>query len=194
MSPRPKPKAPEDAVETPTEFEVLEAAAARVLDAMPTQGPRDVLRETATAQHIPLWMLVCGLLQRCYDSGEYTAPVLDPLWLHDNPVTMGGYAEATCATCLETFRPRWPGQEYCCGLCGATGARNRTAADRAAHVVELHNYPVGQEPEGRARSTIRQHEASGVGEEADKLGGVPGREVDPITDIDSQAQASIRVA
>jgi hypothetical protein len=33
-----------------------------------------------------------------------------------------------------------------------------------------------------------------VGEEADELGGVPDREVDPIADIDRDAQAAIRVA
>ena len=196
MTPRPKPK--DVVIEAPSEFEAMEAAANLLVDAMPTQGPRDVLRETARSQHIPLWMLVCGLLQRTYDSGEYSAPVLDPIWLHANPVKMGGYAEATCKSCAETFRPRWPGQEYCCDLCGASGYRDRVAVDRAANVVELHNYPVGEEPLDRARSTIRIYEADGRGieaapatDEVGKLGEFTHREIDPIADIEQDAQATL---
>jgi len=188
MTPRPKPKVVEEA---PAAFDALESAANALVDAMPTQGTRDVLREAANAQHVPLWMLVCGLLQRCYDTGEYSAPVLDPLWLHANPVTMGGYSDVTCGSCQQTFRPRWPGQEYCGVECGVVAYRSRVLADRADHVVELHNYPVGEEPPGRARSTIRQYEADGVGEAPDELGSLPSREVDPIADIEQDAQASL---
>ena len=55
-----------------------EAAAGRLIEAIPSPTAQQVMRETAQQLGIPLWMLITGLLQRAYDSGEHTAPVLDP--------------------------------------------------------------------------------------------------------------------
>ena len=195
MTPRPKPKADEKA----KEFDALEAAANLVVNAMATPQATAILRETAEAQFIPLWMLVCGLLQKCYEMGEHSAPILDPLWLRSAPTKMGGYAEVVCR-CGATFRPRWPGQEYCGVQCGVAANRDRVAADRKVKLVELETYSVGEEPLDRARSTVRSGESDEradaprqAGEAVGLVGGRPERE-DPIAAIERQAQAEIEVS
>lgn len=197
MTPRPKPT-PKATPPKPA-FGGLEEAANLLVDAMPTQPVRDILREAASAQHIPLWMLVCGLLQKAYDTGEQSAPVLDPLWLHSAPVTMGGYAEVVCR-CGATFRPRWPGQRFCNVECGVAAYRDRIAADREDHVVELATYAVGQEPADRARSTIRYDESDErgdaprpAGEAVGLVGGVPSGADDPVAQIEQDAKAGLQV-
>jgi hypothetical protein len=192
MTPRPKTKVDEKA----KEFDALESAASLIVNAMATPQAIAILRETAEAQFIPLWMLVCGLLQKCYEMGEHSAPILDPLWLRSAPTKMGGYAEVTCH-CGKLFRPRWPGQEYCGVECGAIANRDRVAADRAVKLVELETYAVGEEPLDRARSTVRSGEADEradaprqAGERVGIVGGLTERE-DPIAEIERQAQIEV---
>lgn len=185
------PKAPNP------EFDMLEAAANLLVDSYPAESTRAILRETARSQFIPLWMLLTGIIQRSYDNGEHTAPIIDPLWLAANPVKLGDYGKVICRTCGEEFTPRWPGEVYCGNNCGLLGYRDRIAADRAAHGPAPTTYKVGEEPPGVSRSTIHQHESDGrsaeaveVGAEAGELGSLPERE-DPIAAIEREAQAGL---
>jgi hypothetical protein len=193
-------KATRQQLDPPTpnpDFDALEAAANLLIDSFPNEMTRTILRETARSQFIPLWMLVTGIVQRSYDNGEHTSPVIDPMWLQANPVSLGDFGLVNCKTCTKEFKPRWPGEEYCCGDCGVVGYRNRIATDRAAHNQDLAIYKVGEEPPGVSRSTIYQTESDGRGDASTKVGttfvelGDVLERADPVADIDREARQSI---
>lgn len=175
----------------------FEAAADRIISAIPSPTTQQVLRETAQQLGIPLWMLITGLLQRAYDTGEHTVPVLDPQWTMGNPAERPVIADAKCKECQQTYTPRWVGQEYCSAKCGSAAAKS--AADRARVQLPLARFKVGEEPEGVAKSTIREAEAHGtggvrptaeVGATSDELGSLPDG-TDPVAAIEREARAAI---
>lgn len=101
----------------------LEAAAEKLINAIPSPTAVQVFKETARQLGIPQWMLITGLLQRCYDNGEHTAPVLDPSWTFGNAAEQPVIPDAECGECHRKFTPRWIGQEYCDAKCGSAAAR-----------------------------------------------------------------------
>ena len=177
----------------------LEIAAKQLIKAIPSPTAVQVYRETAQQLGIPLWMLITGLLQRAYDNGEHTAPVLDPAWTFGNPIERPELPESKCEHCGITYNPRWIGQRFCDVKCGSAAAQLAVAAQLAAS--PLLRYKVGEEPEGVAKSTISESEAHGlgnpspafieVGAETEELGGVPSGTGDPIQAIEQEAAKSI---
>jgi hypothetical protein len=186
-----------DAPDVNPEFEALETAANLLIDSFPNESTRAILRETARSQFIPLWMLITGIVQRSYDNGEHTAPIIDPMWLAANPIKLGEFGKVICQTCGNDFTPRWPGEKYCGSYCGIAGYRSRITADRATHNPPPTTYKVGEEPPGVSRSTIYQDESDGrsdasddLGAQVGELGSLPERE-DPIAVIEREARLGI---
>jgi hypothetical protein len=178
------------------ELLALEAAATLLVDSLPNETMKSVLKETAANNFVPLWIYIAGLLQRAYDTGEHTAPVLDPIWLRSNPAIIGNSGEGTCPICKETFQRRWPGQETCSVICGNTANAARVASEREAHHPQRQTYLVGEEPVGAPRSSVYQAESDGrslaadaVGEQANQLGDIfrgPGSG-DDVAEIEAAA-------
>lgn len=177
-----------------------EAAAGKVLEAIPSPTTQQVMRETAQQLGIPLWMLITGLLQRCYDNGEHTAPVLDPAWTFGHAFEQATIPKTVCKNCGAPFQPRWIGQEYCNAKCGSAAAQLAVAARLTAS--PLLRYKVGEEPEGAAKSTISEYEAHGpgipsppvapLGAETEVVGGQSSGTAETIEAIEAEAAESLR--
>lgn len=149
-----KDVAPEAIVEPPT-LDTLNAACEHLMTQLLGKGS-DLLRDVGMAQHVPLWMVVVGLLQRCIDTGEYTAPILDPMWLQANEAVLSDFGYSTCQCgCNQRFKLRWPGQLYVDTVHATSVAR--AALDRAPSRLDLP--PLGSEAPDTARSTIYQEES-----------------------------------
>ncbi len=129
-------------------------AAQLLIDTLPGRAAQ-VLLETAQQQRIHLWMLLVGLLQRAYDNGEHTAPVLDPAWLHSMPAGVQVLAPSKCEECHVTYEPRWLGQRYCSTICGVRGAKRLAALEPRTYTPLTHT--VGTEPEGVPKSAMEAH-------------------------------------
>ena len=130
---------------------------AAALLAMLPDTVREMLMETAVITlRMPLWQLLCGLVQQSYDLGLFTTPIISPDWIDRLGATTQQYATVRCAeeTCGKSFRPKWPGQKYCSDVCGTKPERrrlDRIAAERAGDVRR----PLGQEAPGAVSSALR---------------------------------------
>ena len=147
---------PEAAAPVQDNQEPLTAAAEAILGTFPDRT-KTILEETAQMLAIQPWQLVVGLVQKAYDTGEHTAPVLSPEWMMTTGVARVVYQEKVCECgCAMLFTPRWPGQIYATVECGNRAAR--TARDRARSDLGLVIHKLGEEPEGVAKSTIHPGE------------------------------------
>jgi len=63
---------------------------------------------------LPRWQLLLGALMSQYESGNLTAPSIDPSWREVEAVI----GDSTCGHCGVTFTPRRFGQKYCSQKCG----------------------------------------------------------------------------
>jgi len=152
----------------------LNEAARLLIEQLPERLPQ-VFKETAEQQSIPIWMLLVGLMQKAYDAGEHTAPVLDPTWMRTNAAVAHDHGNAICACgCDESFHRRWPGQLYKDNEHGVRAAKLALATG-ARKTAELPRPPVGQEPPKSPRSGIFQSEAVGDSGSYDPAFGAPAR-------------------
>ncbi len=152
--------------------QTLEGAADLILGSLPGQVGQ-IFKETAQMLAITPSQLILGLLQKAYDTGEHTAPVLHPEWMFSTPTARIVYEEKVCACgCATLFIPRWPGQQYACTECGIRAARAISARETSR--VVLASYQLGDEPDGVARSTIRTDESKNTADDSQLVRGGVG--------------------
>ena len=139
----------------------LDDAAALLLTQLP-KPVRELLTETAASTlNIPLWQLVCGLLQYSYDTGGFTSPVLSPDWMNSSTAGAFQQPEAVCKVCHEKFTPRWSKQEFCSNDCGIKHQHNLARLERDRRERQR-VYPLGQEPSDRPTSALHKPEEQGA--------------------------------
>jgi hypothetical protein len=66
--------------------------------------------------HIPRWQLLLGSLMCQYESGNLTAPSIDPAWREVEAVI--GKSICGLDTCKKQFIPKRFGQKFCSQQCG----------------------------------------------------------------------------
>lgn len=108
-----------------------EKAADVLLHALPV-WLSDAVREMAYVHNRqPLWAFVMGHVLKAYETGELSAPVLDPSW----PRAFTGLpdplnAQYKCVWCGNPFPPKRWRQKFCTNECG-TAANHLEALDQA---------------------------------------------------------------
>lgn len=107
----------------------LNDAAKLFLSVLPEQVQEMLLETAATTLHIPLWMLLAGLIQQSCAFGQHNEPLLDPAWTRNAPVETEVYEPAICqyGPCGREFRPGWPRQNFCSNLCGSVTSGTSSA-------------------------------------------------------------------
>ncbi len=135
----------------------LEAAATLLLSRL-TEQARNIYKETAEMTlRIPLWQEFCGMLEAAYHMGLHTSPLLQPEWVNDVGVQPLRHKGRECKQCGKEFKPRWPEEEFCSGVCGSHYQRDQLGGKRS-HVVGG-PYPLGEEPTGSVSSALRVSDA-----------------------------------
>lgn len=121
----PRPGAP-----TAEQQRVWEEAAHTLLAALNPATGATVLELAYVHNHIPLWAMVMGHVQRAYETGELSAPVLDAAWPRAFPDLPDVLAtDYKCERCKAAFRPTRFRQRYCSTPCGTEAAREALVAE-----------------------------------------------------------------
>ena len=138
----------------------LNDAAKLFLSVLPEQVQEMLLETAATTLHIPLWMLLAGLIQQSCAFGQHNEPLLDPAWTRNAPVETEVYEPAICqyGPCGREFRPGWPRQNFCSNLCGSSHERDLISGREPGHIVGG-KHPLGEEPEGMLSSALRREDS-----------------------------------
>ena len=94
----------------------LDDAATLLLNILSPSIRSYVLELADITLHIPRWQLLLGALMSQYESGNLTAPSIDPSWREVEAII--GDSICDLETCKKTFTPKRFKQRYCSTQCG----------------------------------------------------------------------------
>lgn len=101
----------------------LDVAASMLITMIPPND-RELLRDIATANGVPIWQALLAQFRRANEGGVAYSLLLDPGWIQDDA---GRFEQVGCKSCGKLFTPQSTGNVFCSNECGS-------AADRKAFV------------------------------------------------------------
>lgn len=81
------------------------------------QSYREILVDVAAQHSIPLWQLICGIINRQGEGGHLTDFILDPDWQGLFMPVATEMLMAVCQSCGNKYKPKRQGQRFCCNGC-----------------------------------------------------------------------------